>query len=63
LETHRPETVSQPLQGQPSQRQLVTAIAWVQIEKIRLPEQIPIDRLPNAKIDSPALQKSLEFGL
>jgi len=60
---HGGETVSQPLQGHPSHRDLVTAIAWAQMEETRLLEQSPVDRHHNAAIDSPLSAKRLESGL
>jgi len=60
---HAKETVSQPLPGQPPQRHLITVLASAQIEKIRSLGHTPVYRHPNAKIDSPSLQKCLESDL
>jgi len=50
---HALETVSQPLQAQPSQRHLVAGKAWAQIERFRFPGYTPVDRRHNTEMTPP----------
>ena len=52
--------VVQAAQDRLDQAALCAAVAWAQVDEVRLIETMPVDTRHNAKIDYPALRRWLE---